>query len=136
MQRALQRVGAERLFWREAEEGPDSAACEVAARADIWGDVVLVRKDCPTSYHLAVVIDDAKQGISHVVRGRDLFEATAIHRLLQELLALPAPLYRHHALLTDREGRKLAKSAASKSLRQWRAEGWHAQDIRARLGFS
>lgn len=135
MQRALERFGAGRLVWREAGEGPEGKACEMVARPDAWGDVVLVRKDCPTSYHLAVVLDDAHQGISHVVRGRDLFEATAIHRLLQVLLALPAPLYRHHALLSDRDGRKLAKSAASKSLRQWRAEGWSAQDIRVRLGF-
>ena len=82
-----------------------------------WGDAVLVRKDTPTSYHLAVVVDDAAQGISHVTRGRDLFAATDLHRLLQVLLDLPAPIYAHHALLTDARGRKLSKSAGDAGLR-------------------
>lgn len=100
-----------------------------------WGDVVIVRKECPTSYHLSVVLDDALQGVTHVVRGTDLYEATAIHRLLQTLLGLPAPVYHHHGLIKDDAGKKLAKSAASKPLRELRAEGVSAVDIRQRLGF-
>ncbi|OYU46934.1 MAG: tRNA glutamyl-Q(34) synthetase GluQRS [Rhizobiales bacterium PAR1] len=101
-----------------------------------WGDVVIVRKECPTSYHLSVVLDDALQGVTHVVRGTDLYEATTIHRLLQTLLDLPAPVYHHHELVKDDAGRKLAKSAASKPLRELRAEGVSAADIRKRFGFS
>ena len=87
-----------------------------------WGDAVILRKDVPASYHLAVVVDDARQGITHVTRGRDLFQATGLHRLLQVLLGLPEPLYQHHRLLVDADGRKLAKSAATRS---WSAaRGW------------
>lgn len=100
-----------------------------------WGDVVLARKDTPTSYHLAVVVDDALQGVSHVVRGRDLEAATDIHVLLQSLLGLPTPSYHFHALLTDETGQKLAKSRGSESLADLRARGVTAQSIRARLGF-
>ena len=82
-----------------------------------WGDVVLVRKDTPASYHLAVVVDDAAQGITHVTRGADLSAATDLHRLLQVLLDLPAPVYAHHALITDASGRKLSKSAGDVGLR-------------------
>src|SRR5690606_1414515 len=85
------------LTWTEQGMGPNGETGVVAAPPQAWGDVVLARKDTPTSYHLSVVIDDAEQGVSHVVRGHDLFYATAIHRLLQNLLGLPAPLYRHHA---------------------------------------
>ena len=77
---------------------------------------MLVRKDIGTSYHIAVVVDDARQGVTHVVRGRDLFQATAIHRLLQHLLALPVPRYFHHALISDEAGRKLSKSLGSRFL--------------------
>ena len=129
MARALGEVGDIPLVWDEAGEG------RVAANPAIWGDVILARKDIPTSYHLSVVLDDALQGVSDVVRGRDLFAATAIHRLLQTLLGLPAPRYRHHALLTDAAGQKLAKSRSSTPLRQLRAEGVTAREIRAQLGF-
>ena len=108
----------------------------VAADPAAWGDVVLVRKDIGTSYHIAVVTDDALQGISHVVRGRDLYAATAIHRLLQELLGLPAPHYHHHDLIGDETGRKLSKSAGDTSLRALRAQGVGAADIRRALGFA
>jgi glutamyl-Q tRNA(Asp) synthetase len=108
---------------------------ERRANPALWGDVVLVRKDVPTSYHLAVVLDDAEQKITHVVRGRDLEAATDLHRLLQALLDLPSPLYTHHRLITDEEGQKLAKSKISKPLRTWRAEGVSAEAIRQRLGF-
>jgi glutamyl-Q tRNA(Asp) synthetase len=101
-----------------------------------WGDVVLARKDIGTSYHIAVVTDDALQGISHVVRGRDLHAATTIHRLLQELLGLPAPTYHHHELIGDETGRKLSKSAGDISLRALREQGVSAADIRRALGFA
>ncbi len=96
---------------------------EVAAKPERWGDAALARKDAPTSYHLAVVVDDALQGVTDVVRGEDLFAATGLHRLLQHLLDLPTPFYRHHALLRDAGGEKLSKSRLSKTLRDWRAEG-------------
>lgn len=101
-----------------------------------WGDVILARRDIGTSYHIAVVVDDALQGITHVVRGRDLFAATSIHRLLQELLRLPAPLYRHHPLIGDETGRKLSKSAGDRSLASLREAGVTAADIRRELGFA
>ncbi|MCA3670834.1 MAG: tRNA glutamyl-Q(34) synthetase GluQRS, partial [Methylobacterium sp.] len=107
----------------------------IPADPSIWGDVVLIRKDVPASYHLAVALDDAMQGVTHVVRGRDLHAATAIHRLLQSLLGLPAPVYHHHALILDEEGRKLSKSSLSTPLRQLRAEGVTAIEIRRHLGF-
>ena len=100
-----------------------------------WGDVVLARKDVPTSYHLAVTVDDALQGVTHVVRGRDLEAATDVHVLLQSLLGLPTPLYHFHRLLLDDEGQKLAKSRDSQSLAALRESGITAADIRQRLGF-
>jgi glutamyl-Q tRNA(Asp) synthetase len=101
-----------------------------------WGDVVLARKDVPTSYHLAVTVDDALQGVSHVVRGRDLEAATDVHVLLQQLLGLPTPLYHFHPLLLDNEGQKLAKSRDSQSLAALRDGGITAAEIRRQLGFS
>ena len=86
------------------------------------GDVVLWRKDAPAAYHLAVTVDDAAQGISHVVRGRDLFAATHVHRLLQAMLGLPVPIYRHHGLLTDRNGERLAKRHGAPTLADLRAD--------------
>lgn len=108
----------------------------IAADPSLWGDVVLARKDIATSYHIAVVSDDALQGISHVVRGRDLYAATAIHRLLQELLSLPAPHYHHHELIGDETGRKLSKSAGDISLRALYEQGISADAIRRALGFA
>lgn len=104
------------------------------AHPEIWGDVVLVRKDTPTSYHLSVVIDDAAQAITHVTRGVDMEAATDLHILLQSLLGLPTPIYTFHTLLTDSDGRKLAKSRGSKSLRDLRAEGRTPEDIRRTVG--
>jgi glutamyl-Q tRNA(Asp) synthetase len=114
-----------------------SSGQSVRADADpeSWGDVVLIRKDIATSYHIAVSVDDARQGVTHVVRGRDLFRATAIHRLLQHLLALPEPAYFHHKLIDDDQGRKLSKSLGSRSLADLRAEGVAPQDVRQALGF-
>lgn len=127
MERALALIGRP-LCWQEYGEG------EVAAHPDSWGDVILARKDAPTSYHLSVVVDDALQGVTDVVRGRDLYAATGIHRLLQTLLDLSAPRYRHHALLLDAGEKKLAKSRESTSLRALRDGGATPQDIRAMVG--
>jgi len=111
----------------------DSRAGAVVATPQIHGDVVLARKDAPTSYHLAVTVDDAAQGVTDIVRGEDLFAATHVHRLLQALLGLPAPLYHHHALLTDEKGERLAKRAGSPTLASMRADGVDASDLVARL---
>ncbi len=116
--------------------GRIGAPTRVRVRPERWGDAVIGRKDVPTSYHLAVVVDDAAQGVTHVVRGRDLVAATDLHRLLQRLLGLPGPLYHHHALLTDPQGQKLAKSAGSTSLAELRAQGVTAFAARERLGFA
>lgn len=106
----------------------------VIARPERWGDAVIVRKDIPASYHLAVVIDDARQGITHVTRGLDLFAATDLHRLLQVLLDLPEPVYHHHRLITDPAGRKLAKSARDTSLRALRSAGATPEAVRVMIG--
>ena len=106
----------------------------MTAAPQLWGDVVLARKELPTSYHLAVVIDDALQGVTDVVRGQDLFWTTSIHRLLQALLGLPEPAYHHHKLILDDEGRKLSKSTKSTGLRELRAAGATAVDIRRMVG--
>ncbi|MGB3448542.1 MAG: tRNA glutamyl-Q(34) synthetase GluQRS [Xanthobacteraceae bacterium] len=122
------------LDWTEDGEGPGGETGRVAARPEAWGDVILARKDTPASYHLAVVVDDALQGVTHVVRGQDLFWATSVHRLLQRLLDLPAPRYRHHALLRDAAGAKLSKSTKSTGLRDLRAEGVSPDEVRRRIG--
>ncbi|WP_439530644.1 tRNA glutamyl-Q(34) synthetase GluQRS [Pannonibacter sp.] len=133
MARALQMAGT-LLDWQETGAGPAGESGRVTADASAWGDVILARKDTPTSYHLSVVVDDARQGISHVVRGHDLFHATSVHRLLQHLLDLPAPIYHHHRLITGPDGRKLSKSAGDTGLRDLRDAGWTPADIRARIG--
>ena len=107
----------------------------IAADPARWGDVILLRKDIGTSYHIAVCIDDARQAISDVIRGRDLFQATSIHRLIQQLLGLPEPRYRHHDLIGDETGRKLSKSRLSRALADLRADGVTPAEIRAALGF-
>ena len=108
----------------------------LGAAPERWGDIVLARKERPASYHVAVVIDDALQGVTHVTRGMDLFAATDIHRLLQVLLDLPEPLYCHHRLIRDPSGRKLAKSHRDKALRSLRAEGATPGMIKDMVGFS
>jgi glutamyl-Q tRNA(Asp) synthetase len=107
----------------------DLAAGRQIADPMQFGDVVVWRKDAPASYHLAATLDDATGGISHVVRGKDLFAYTAIHRVLQELLALPQPVYWHHPLLLDADGEKLAKSRVSQPLAQLRAQGVHGPEL-------
>jgi len=101
-----------------------------------WGDVVLARKDTPTSYHLSVVVDDAAQAITHVVRGADLLAATAVHRVLQGLLELPTPAYHHHRLVLGADGRKLSKSNGAESLKALREAGMSAATVRETLGFA
>lgn len=118
--------------WREF--GETRSARMVSADPSAWGDVVVGRKDVPGSYHIAVVVDDALQGVTDVIRGIDLFESTSLHRLLQELLDFSAPDYHHHRLINDERGHKLAKSAGSKSLRELRAEGVTPEQIRVMLG--
>ena len=129
---AMARVGKP-LTWTEFA-GPDiDSARKVEARPDLWGDVVLARRDVPTSYHLSVVADDALQGITHVVRGLDLFAATGIHRLLQELLELPEPAYFHHRLIPGPDGRKLSKSFRDTGLSALRSAGRTPDEIKAML---
>lgn len=100
------------------------------------GDIVLARRDIGTSYHLSVVVDDAAQGITHVTRGEDLFEATRIHVLLQRLLGLPTPLYHHHRLIRDAAGRRLAKRDDARAIARYRAEGATPADIRRMVGLA
>ena len=136
MHKALARTGPG-LTWQEAgSEGWAlfSPAEAVAADAARWGDVVLARKDTPTSYHLAVVIDDARQGITDVLRGQDLYQATSVHRVLQALLALPQPRYRHHRLILGPDGRKLSKSNDDTSLKSLRESGLTLTELRRRVG--
>lgn len=119
------------------EEGVDgSSPRTVQAQPETAGDIVLARKDVGVAYHLAVVHDDALQGVTHVIRGEDLFEATHIQRLLQALLGLPTPIYRHHGLLTGPDGKRYAKRDKAQTLRELRGTGVGAQDLRAELGFS
>jgi glutamyl-Q tRNA(Asp) synthetase len=122
------------LVWEEEGSGPGGESGQIAARPEAWGDVVLARKETPTSYHLSVVIDDALQGVTNVVRGQDLFWATSVHRLLQQLLGLPAPVYRHHGLLRSEDGRKLSKSTQATSLQALREQGMSPQNIREMIG--
>jgi glutamyl-Q tRNA(Asp) synthetase len=128
MAAAIARVGP--LTWTETGSGPGGETGAVEAAPEEWGDVILARKDTPTSYHIAVVVDDACQGVTHVVRGQDLFRATAVHRLIQALLGLPEPAYHHHRLVLDATGRKLSKSTLATGLRELRAQGMTPADIR------
>jgi glutamyl-Q tRNA(Asp) synthetase len=132
MDAALAQAGV--LTWRETGSGPQGQSGLVTATPQRWGDVVLARKELPTSYHLSVVIDDALQGVTDVVRGQDLFWATAVHRLLQTLLGLSEPVYHHHRLVLDADGRKLSKATQATSLRELRATGLRAADIRRMVG--
>lgn len=119
------------LGWQESGDGERG---DITADPVAWGDVVLSRSDAPSSYHLSVVVDDAVQGITHVVRGLDLFHATSIHRLLQTLLSLPEPLYHHHRLVLDNDGRKLSKSSGDTGIAEWRRQGLSVVELRRRIG--
>jgi glutamyl-Q tRNA(Asp) synthetase len=128
------RARAGELGWIEQGEGPGGETGSVTARPEAWGDIVLARKDTPTSYHLSVVLDDALQCVTDIVRGRDLFWSTSVHRLLQRLLDLPPPVYRHHRLILDAGGQKLSKSTFATGLRELRAQGATPADIRRLAG--
>lgn len=122
------------LHWLETGSGPGGETGNLAANPEEWGDVVLGRKDTPASYHLSCVMDDAAQGVTHIVRGRDLFHATSVHRLLQEILHLPVPAYHHHDLILDEAGRKLSKSKGDTALRHLRQAGITPGDVRRMIG--
>lgn len=133
---AADRVAGEIAGWRDEGSGPDGETGQVAAEPMRWGDVVLGRKSIPASYHLSCVVDDAYQDISHVVRGRDLFHATSVHRLLQVLLDLPTPIYHHHDLILGEGGAKLSKSRADTALAHLRDAGAQPADIRRMIGIA
>jgi len=118
------RFVSKELVWVDRSHG------SFTAKPDVFGDVVLARKDTPASYHLAVVVDDALQDITLVTRGEDLLEATHLHRLLQELLGLPVPEWHHHRLITDETGKRLAKRDDARSLRSLRAAGWTPERVK------
>jgi glutamyl-Q tRNA(Asp) synthetase len=134
MGEARRRMAGAGLSWAEFSGEELASANEVEAHPEEWGDVVLARKDIPTSYHLSVVIDDALQGVTHVVRGRDLFAATSVQRLLQELLGLPPPEYLHHRLILGPDGRKLSKSRGDSGIAPLREGGASAEDVRKAIG--
>jgi glutamyl-Q tRNA(Asp) synthetase len=134
MARAMVSAGAQAaapLTYREFHERDDAVVIRAAPEA--WGDALIGRRDVPASYHIACVLDDHAQGVTDVVRGLDLEMATGLHRLIQALLGLKTPDYRHHRLVLDEDGRKLAKSKNAPSLRELRARGFSAADIRAEL---
>lgn len=123
------------LTFVEEGEGPQGERGVVQARPELGGDVVLARKDVGVAYHLAVVVDDALQDVTQVIRGQDLFEAAHVQRLLQALLGLPTPVYRHHRLLTGPDGKRFAKRDRAETLRDLREQGKTAAQIRTELGF-
>lgn len=131
MQKAIAAIATcgEQLFWDDTGAGPTGETGIIPADPARWGDVIIARKDTPTSYHLSVVIDDALQNITHIVRGQDLFHDTSIHRLLQTLLKLPQPHYHHHPLILGPDGQKLSKSRDDTALSALRAHGKTPQDI-------
>ncbi len=131
MQKAISLLGGIPLTWDESGAGPMGEAGVILADPAAWGDVILSRSDAPSSYHLSVVVDDALQGITHVVRGRDLYHATSVHRLLQRLLDLPQPLYHHHRLILGPDGRKLSKSNQDTGIAAFRAAGRTPEEVRA-----
>lgn len=133
MSAAAARLGKP-LTWMEFSGPEMGSAGRTEARPDLWGDVVLARRDVPTSYHLSVIADDALQDITHVVRGMDLSAATGIHRLLQELLGLPEPVYFHHRLIPGPDGRKLSKSFRDTGLNALRSAGRAPAEIRTMVG--
>jgi glutamyl-Q tRNA(Asp) synthetase len=124
------------LTWVEHGHGANGETGEIAAAPQPWGDIILARKETPTSYHLSVVLDDALQGVTEVVRGEDLFWSTGVHRLLQALLGLPRPAYRHHPLVLDGTGAKLSKSTGATGLRELRAAGAAPEDVRRLVGLA
>lgn len=138
MRRAVERLDANHWYFDETGAGPQGKTGRITIDADNLvhevGDVVLARRDMGTSYHLSVVVDDAAQSISHVVRGQDLFEATQIHIVLQRLLDLPSPTYHHHRLIRDADGKRLAKRDDARALALYRDQGATPQEIRQMVG--
>ncbi|MER8975451.1 MULTISPECIES: tRNA glutamyl-Q(34) synthetase GluQRS [unclassified Mesorhizobium] len=130
---AIARAGKD-LSWAEYTDETLSATRRVEAHPQDWGDVVVARREIPTSYHLAVTIDDALQGVSHVVRGQDLYSATSVQRLLQQLLGLPQPAYFHHRLILGPDGRKLSKSLGNTGLAAQRKAGASPADLKRLVG--
>lgn len=124
------RLAGRPLAWNDTGYGPQRQTGTVPARPERWGDVILSRPDAPSSYHLSVTLDDALQGVTHVVRGQDLFHATAVHRLLQVLLDLPEPSYHHHGLVIGEDGRKLSKSNRDTGIAAYRDKGLSPSDLR------
>ena len=134
LQALKQKRGDKPLTFTEIDS--DGSRKTVVAEPQRWGDAVIVRKEVPASYHLAVVVDDARQGVTHVTRGQDLYAATDLQRLLQELLDLPEPVYSHHRVICWADGRKLSKTNRDMGLRALREEGATAADVRRVIGFS
>ena len=132
--RAVERLQPTELEFEETGQGPAGESGRIVAQPGLLGDLVLGRKDLAVSYHLAVVVDDADQGITLVTRGDDLFSAAHVQRLLQALLGLPAPRYRHHALIRNAEGRRLAKRDHAQTLATLRGKGVTPKEIRQHLG--
>lgn len=132
MEKALARIGT--LHFTEEGTGPNGETGQIALPADqilaATGDIIVARKDMGTSYHLSVVVDDAAQGITHVTRGQDLFEATQIHCVLQDLLGLPRPIYHHHRLIRDDQGKRLAKRDDARAIATYRDEGLSPTNLR------
>lgn len=126
----LKELGRWPLFWEDLQTGTSAVSLKN------FGDIVLARKDTPTSYHLSVTIDDALQGITHVIRGKDLYHASHIHRVLQALLDLPTPLYLHHRLVTDANGIRFAKRHHAETLQDLRKKGVNPAEIYTRLGIT
>jgi glutamyl-Q tRNA(Asp) synthetase len=122
------------LGFTELGRGPNNEAGEIAVDPAVLGDIVVARPGLPAAYHLAVVVDDAFQGVSRVTRGNDLFPSTHVQRLLQALLGVPAPVYAHHRLILDAAGKKLSKRDQSTTLRSLREQGIDAMEIRRRIG--
>lgn len=137
MQMARKQLGAafDALTFMEEGAGPKGETGCIKATPEIFGDPVIARKDLGTSYHLASVCDDALQGVTHIIRGEDLFPAAHLHRLLQALLDLPEPTYRHHRLVTDESGRRFAKRDNAVTLCFMRENGMTREEVLARLEF-
>ncbi len=138
MARARDALGGNfaKLSFTEEGRGPNGESGVIHATPEIFGDPIVARKDFGTSYHIASVLDDANQEVTHIIRGEDLFPATHLHRLLQALLDLPTPRYRHHRLITDENGKRFAKRDQSVTLRALRESGATPADIRARVGIN
>lgn len=134
MVKAIEYLGKQRVNDLHFNDADGRHTLDADMLIETCGDVILARRDSGTSYHLSVIIDDAAQNITHVTRGKDLFEATQIHRILQALLNFPTPQYHHHRLILDDNGKRLAKSDNARAIRKYRDDGATVNDIRAMVG--